>query len=149
SAAPCAESPRPGAALLPARRAYTAGPTTLIRRRIMSARRALIVFVVLFAILGGAIVLAALAVRSPMTGAPASTVLVWDVPSVLEEAEPPAGSGVFDLLRRDRPTVWMLSQAIRHAAEDDRVRAMVLHVDGIDWGWAKVAEIRSALRSFR
>jgi protease IV len=115
----------------------------------LSARRSLIVFIVLFAIMGGAIVLAALAVRSPMTGAPASTVLVWDVPSLLDEAEPPAGSGLFDLLRRDRPTVWMLSHAIRHAAEDDRVRAMVLHVDGIDWGWAKVDEIRSALRAFR
>jgi protease-4 len=115
----------------------------------MSARRALIVFLVLFAIMGGAIVLAALAVRSPMTGAPASTVLVFEVPSMIDEAEPPAGSGVFDLLRRDRPTVWQVSQAIRHAAEDDRVRAMVLHIDNVEWGWAKVGEIRAAVRAFR
>lgn len=115
----------------------------------MPARRAVIVFIVLFTILGGSILLLAVAARRTGVAMAAETVLVFDVPARLEEGGPPAGTGLFELLRRDRPTVWMLAQAIRRGAADDRVKALVLHVDGIGWGWAKVAEIRDAVSAFR
>jgi protease-4 len=115
----------------------------------MSARRAVVVFIVLFAILGAAVLLATLAIRQPASAVPASSVLVFNVPTSLDEADEPAGSGLFELVRRERPTVWLLSNGIRRAASDDRIKAMVLHVDDIEWGWAKVAEIRDAVLAFR
>jgi protease-4 len=115
----------------------------------MTARRAIVFLVVLFGVLGGAILVAALALRSPSPATPESTVLLFDVPGYLEEGAPPTSDGWLDLVRRDRPTVWMVSQGIRRAAEDDHIAALVLHVDGIDWGWAKVSEVRSAVLAFR
>jgi protease-4 len=114
----------------------------------MSGRRLALFIVVVVAVLGFAVLFAALAIRStPVT--PSSTVLVFDVPEELDEAQAPAGSGLFDLVRRERPTVWMLADGIRRAAGDAKVKALVMHIDGLDWGWAKVAEIRSAVMDFR
>jgi len=114
----------------------------------MSARRAVLVFVVLVGVLGTAVLLAALAMRGPTGSTPSETVLVFNVPERIDEAQPPAG-GLFDLVRRDRPTVWDVSHGIRHAAGDPHVVGLVLHIEGIDWGWAKVAEIRDAISAFR
>lgn len=114
----------------------------------MSARRAVLVFVVLFGVLGAAILVAVLAIRGPVQATPAATVLVFNVPGSLDEAQPPAG-GLFELLERDRPTVWELSHGLRHAASDPHVVALVLHIEDVDWGWAKVAEIRDAVSEFR
>ena len=115
----------------------------------MTARRVALFLVVMFMVLGGAVLLATLVVRSPEPSTPSSTVLVFDVPFSLEESQPPSGGSLIDLLRRDRPTVWMLAHGIREAASDSRVRALVLHIDGIDWGWAKLSEIRDAVLEFR
>jgi protease IV len=114
----------------------------------MSARRAVLVFVVLFAVLGAAVLIAALAMRGPNQSTQESTVLVFNVPEQLDEAVPPAG-GLLELAQRDRPTVWAFAHGIRRAASDPHVVALVLHIDGIDWGWAKVAEMRDAIAVFR
>lgn len=114
----------------------------------MSARRAVLVFVILFAILGGAVLFAALAVRGPARSTPESTVLIFSVPSQLDEAQPPAG-GLLEFVQRYRPTVWALAHGIRRAASDPHIVALVLHIDDIDWGWAKVSEIRDAVSDFR
>ena len=115
----------------------------------MSARRAVLFLIVLFGVLGAAVLFAALLMRRPSTSLPAATVLIFDVPSSLDESQPPAGINLLDLVRRERPTVWMLAHGIRTAAGDARVRALVLHIDPVDWGWAKVSEIRSAVMEFR
>lgn len=115
----------------------------------MSAHRAVIVFVVMLAVLGAAVLFAMFALRRPVSAASSSTLLVYDVPFLLEEADPPTGSGLFDLVRRERPTVWTIANGIRRAADDDRIEGLVLHIDGIEWGWAKVAEIRDAVAAFR
>ena len=114
----------------------------------MTARRVALFLVVLFCVLGGAVLLATLAVRRPAT-TPAATVLVFDVPLSLEEAQPPSEGSLVDLLRHEHPTVWMLAHGIREAATDTRVRALVLHIDQVEWGWAKVSEIREAVLDFR
>jgi protease-4 len=114
----------------------------------MSAHRAVIVFVVMLAILGAAVLFAMFAVRRPVAAARSSTLLVYDVPYLLEEADPPTGTGLLDLVRRQRPTVWTIVHGIRRAARDDRIEGLVLHIDGIEWGWAKVAEIRDAIADF-
>jgi len=114
----------------------------------MSARRVALFLVVLFSVLGMAVLLATLTVRRPAT-TPAATVLVFEVPTSLEEAQPPSGGSLIDLLRREHPTVWMLAHGIREAASDERVRALILHIDRMEWGWAKLSEIREAVVDFR
>ncbi|MEK7330766.1 MAG: signal peptide peptidase SppA [Candidatus Eisenbacteria bacterium] len=114
----------------------------------MSARRAVLVFVVLFGVLGVAVLIAALAVRGPARSIPAATVLIFNVPARLDEAQLPAG-GLLGIVQRDRPTVWALAHGIRHAASDPHVVALVLHIGGIEWGWAKISEIRDAVLEFR
>jgi protease-4 len=115
----------------------------------MTARRVALFLLVLFGVLGAAVLLATLAVRGPSSSLPAETVLVFEVPAELDEAQPPAAGSLIDLLRRERPTVWMLADGIRAAASDSRVQALVLHVDHLEWGWAKVGEIRAAVQEFR
>ncbi len=114
----------------------------------MSARRAVLFLIVLFGVLGGAVLLAALVLRRPSARLPAAAVVVFDVPATIEESDPPAGTGLVDLVRRERPTVWALAQGLRAAAADPRVRALVLHIDHVQWGWAKVSEIRAAIAEF-
>jgi protease-4 len=115
----------------------------------MSARRGVFFFLLLVAVLGGLVLLAALALRGPSTAIRPSTVLILDVPSELEESDLPYGSYRFGFLHPERPTLWSLIDGIRTAADDDRIEALVLHIDDIDWGWAKVAEVRDAVQSFR
>ena len=115
----------------------------------MSPRRAVLFLIVLFGVLGAAVMLAALALRGSASDVPAAAVLVFEVPATLEESQPPAGSSLLDMVRRERSTVWMLSNGIRVAATDPRIHALVLHIDGLDWGWAKLSEIRAAVLEFR
>jgi len=115
----------------------------------VSARRGLFVFVLLIALIGVAAVLYSLTSRIGGPAGPSTMVLDFDVPSRLEEGEPPFQPFLFAGLRSDRLTVWDVVHGVRRAATDDRVQALVLHVDGIDWGWAKIAEVRDALRAFR
>jgi protease-4 len=114
----------------------------------MSARRVVLVFVVLFGVLGAAVLIAALAVRGPARATPEATVLIFNVPARLDEAQPPA-SGLFEIVQRERPTVWDIAHGIRRAGQDPHVVALVLHIDEIEWGWAKVSEIRDAVSEFR
>src|SRR5262245_10088569 len=114
----------------------------------MSARRAIILVVVLLAVLGSAVLLATLALQGTARPLSEASVLVFDVPEQLDEASPP-GASLLDLVRRDRPTVWEIADGIRRAASDPHVKGLVLHIDEIEWGWAKVAEIRDAVSDFR
>jgi protease-4 len=114
----------------------------------MSARRVVLVLVVLFGVLGAAVLIAALAIQGPARSTPEATVLVFNVPAQLDEAQPPTSS-LFDVVQRDRPTVWAITRGIRHAASDRHVVALILHIDDIEWGWAKVSEIRDAVSAFR
>lgn len=114
----------------------------------MSARRIALFLVVLFGVLGAAVLITTLAMRRTISNTPSATVLVFDVPSSLEEAQAPSEGSFVDLLRRDHPTVWTLASGIREAATDSRVEALVLHIDEVDWGWAKVSEIREAIQDF-
>jgi protease-4 len=93
--------------------------------------------------------LAAYMLRRPATGGGSSSVLVFDVPYELEEGEPPPSGYTMDWFRPERPTLWRVVSGLRHAAKDEHVEGLVLHIDDIDWGWAKVAEVREALQAFR
>jgi protease-4 len=114
----------------------------------MATRRGVFVLVSLAVVLGSLVLLATLKMRRP--AAPGtSTVLVFEVPTRLEETEPPARPFPFGASRRDRSTVFDVVESITRAANDDHVAALVLHVGGLDWGWAKVAEVRDAILEFR
>ena len=115
----------------------------------MSARRRIVVSLTILAALISAFVIIPLACfgRRPAPSLP--VVLRFDVPSNLDEGEPPPRSFPFSALRVGEPTLYDVEHAIRHAATDDQVRAIVLHIDEVQWGWAKIAEVRAALHAFR
>lgn len=115
----------------------------------MSSRRSVIVLVVLLIVLGAAVLSAAIALRSSAPAALSPSVLVWQVPYVLEESSPPADAWSVEAFRPERPTVWDVVRTIDRAGRDGSVSALVVHLDGIGWGWGKVAEVRDALLRFR
>jgi protease-4 len=110
-------------------------------------RRAILITLLCIAV--GAIVLnVAIGVRRPMHAAIGPRVLVFDVPGEVDEGPPPP-TLTLDLLRRERPSFHELLFAMRNAAEDRSVTGVVLHVDGLDWGWARVHEMAAAVRAVR
>ncbi len=46
-------------------------------------------------------------------------------------------------------TLFGMTQAVRRAAEDDSVKALVLRCDGSSAGWAKAQEVRWAIEAFK
>lgn len=115
----------------------------------MSARRGVLVFVLLLIVLGTAAVLAALTLRRPLDSTSDSNVLVFDVPEYLDEGEAPDSPYAVDWLRPSRPLLWKVVSGLRQAAQDDHITALVLHIDSVDWGWAKISEVRDAIQAFR
>ncbi|MFN8586326.1 MAG: signal peptide peptidase SppA [Candidatus Eisenbacteria bacterium] len=115
----------------------------------MSFRRRAFVLVLLCVVLGAvALALVTRVRRSPKT--PASrALLVYDVPSSIEESQPSFGTFSLASFRPERPTLFDITAGLRRAAEDDHVRGLVLHVGDVEWGWARVAEFREALGEFR
>jgi len=113
-----------------------------------SARRALLLMV-LFVVLGAVLLQVTVMLRRPMhTSITSPRVLLFDVPSEVDEGPAPAALA-FDLLREDHPTFHDLLFAVYNAAEDRSVEGLVLHIGSIDWGWARVHEMSAALRAFR
>jgi protease-4 len=78
----------------------------------------------------------------------APRVLLFDVPAQVDEG-PASATLSFDFLRRERPSFHELLFAMHNAATDHSVSAVVLHVDGLDWGWARVYEMCDAVRAVR
>jgi protease-4 len=115
----------------------------------MSARRGVLVFLLLLVFLGAAAVFAALTLRHPLESVSDSSVLVFDVPEYLDEGEAPESPYAVDWFRPSRPLLWKVTFGLRQAAEDDRIAALVLHVGPVDWGWAKISEVRDAIAAFR
>jgi protease-4 len=110
-------------------------------------RRAILITLLCIAV--GAIVLnVVIGARRPIHAAIGPRMLVFDVPTEVDEGPPPP-TLTFDLLRRERPTFHELLFAMRNAAEDRSVTGVVLHVDALDWGWARVHEMTSAVRAVR
>src|SRR5512144_2948379 len=99
----------------------------------------LVVLLVAFGATGLALVSRA---HRPLRVAHSRVALVWDVPSDLDETPPTWGSFSLAAFRRERPSLWEVTSAIRAAANDGDVRSLVLHVGEVDWGWSRVAEMR-------
>ena len=115
----------------------------------MSARRGVLVLLILLGVIGAALLFAAFALRRPVTEGGAQ-VLVWNVPYDIEESEISERSGYsLDYFLPERPSLWEYVRAIRHAADDGGIESLVLHIDGLGWGWAKVEEVRDAVQAFR
>ncbi len=107
-----------------------------------------IVFVILVVVVGGVMgfvwrALSGLERHAPVAGG----VLVWRAEGELAE-EPPA-----TLLGRlrggSRPTLANTVLALRRAARDARIEALVIDLRGLDAGWAQLADLRSAVGEFR
>ena len=115
----------------------------------MSSRPRLLLLVVLLVLIGAAGL--ALTLRLHRTPRPSSSrvALIWDVPSELDDAPPSASAFSLAAFRHVRPSLWEVASGIRRAAGDNSVRALVLHVGEVQWGWARMAEVREALAAFR
>ena len=114
----------------------------------MSPRRRALLLTLLCLVVGVAMLSLAMSIRRPLHVTTAPRVLVFDVPSSVNEGPAPP-SPSFDFLRRQRPLFYDLLLAVRNAADDRSVAGLVLHIDGIDWGWARVYEMRDAVKAFR
>ena len=115
----------------------------------MPSRLRVLLLVVLLVILGATGLALVSRTQRPLRVSHSRVALVWDVPSDIDEAPPTVGSFSLAAFRRERPSLWEVTRAIREAADDDDVRALVLHVDDVAWGWGRVAEMRAALAAFR
>src|SRR5262245_37590167 len=106
----------------------------------MSSRRGVILLVLALATIGLMMVIFSGRMRH-RARATTSTVLVWDVPTAIDEDQPPSGPFLPGFWRRPRLTLFDALETIRAAADDDQVKSLVLHIRGIDWGWAKIEEM--------
>jgi protease-4 len=115
----------------------------------MSSRPRLLLLVVLLVLIGAAGLVLTLSRHRTMRPSLSRAALVWDVPGDLADA--PSSASTFSLaaFRRVRPSLWEVTSAIRSAAADKSIRALVLHVGEVQWGWARAAEVREALATFR
>ena len=116
----------------------------------MSARRGVLAFVLAVVLLGFVVLVVAINLRWPSVGRPSEpVVLVFQLPETLEEGPPPPRAFPWAGRRRERLTLYDVLRGLRAAAADDRVAGLVLHIDSMDWGWAKVGEVRDAVLRFR
>jgi protease-4 len=115
----------------------------------MSSRLRVLLLVFVLVVAGAVSLALVLALRQTGHVTHERTALVYEVPGEIEETPPRYGRFVLGALRPDRPSLFEVSTAIRKASKDDDVRALVLHVGGVDWGWARIAEMRDALATFR
>ncbi len=83
-------------------------------------------------------------------GVPSEVALVLELEGGIPEQMDPDLSGFF--MGRDAGSpvsLYAMTEAIRKAAGDDRVEALVLHCDGSSAGWAKAQELRWAILDFK
>lgn len=115
----------------------------------MASRRRVLGLVVVLLVLGAVALAAVSRMRRPLHVAVEPRSLVYDVPTDIDEA--PASYLPFSLasFRREQPSLREICAAIGRAADDRAVEALVLHVGEVEWGWARVAEFREAVRAFR
>ena len=71
--------------------------------------------------------------------------LSGDIPEYIDQELP--NFLAFD--QPDQAALFDQIRAIRRAAEDDRIKALVLRCDGSSSGWAKAQELRWAVQSFK
>lgn len=115
----------------------------------MSSRRRVLGLVLLLVLLGAVSLAAVYRLRRPLHVGIEKHVLVYDVPSDVEEAPPAFSAFSLSALRPERPSLLDITDAIRRAASDRQVSALSLHVGEVQWGWAKIAELRDALHEFQ
>jgi len=115
----------------------------------MTSRRSVWLLMIALSLAGVVVFFAAMSLRETQTQPTSATVLVWDVPDELSEGALPHRPFSVGWWRRTRPTVLDVVRALDRAAHDDRVRALVLHVGDLDWGWGRLAEVRDAVTRLR
>jgi len=115
----------------------------------MGSRRSVLGLIIVLVVLGAVGLAAVGRMRRPLRVPVEHQVLVYDVPSGIDEARPPYLPFSLASFRRDQPSLREICAALERAADDHSIDALVLHVGQVDWGWARVAEFRDALREFR
>lgn len=115
----------------------------------MSSRSRAFLLVVLSVVIGATCLALVRHWRKAPSSPTSRALLVYEVPSSIDESRPDWSSFSLGAFRPERPTLFEITAGVRRAAGDDRVRGLVLHVGEVEWGWARVAELRDALAEFR
>jgi protease-4 len=113
------------------------------------SRRVSLVWIFVLVALAGAIGVLLVGQRLGQRGwqAEPNTTLVLELSGFIPEDIPPASRGQF-LLDEDR-TLWDLVHGIDDAARDPNVSALLVKLEPLDVGWAKLDELRDAFGRFR
>jgi protease IV len=114
----------------------------------MPSRRGVWIFLLLFTLLGTAVLFAAWSLRTP-SEAPTDVVLVYEMPIQMDESEAPSRGFLSAWSGPRGPFLGDIVAGLDRAAHDDRVRGLALEIDLLDWGWAKSSELRDAVQAFR
>ncbi|MBZ5634099.1 MAG: hypothetical protein LAO55_13340 [Acidobacteriia bacterium] len=109
----------------------------------MRTRRRYLVLLIVVALI--AVLVARSWLRGPTIKA--GSYLVLEVDGAYEEAPPPDLMG--RLLRRRERTLIELVTMIRKAQVDERIKGVIARIGPLDTGWAKVQDMRDALRAFK
>lgn len=115
----------------------------------MASRRRVLGTIVLVMVLGAVALAVVGRLRKPLRVPTEHQMLVYDVPSDIDEAPAPYLPFSLASFRRDQLSLREVCAGIARAADDGAVDALVLHVGEVDWGWARIAEFRDALGRFR
>jgi protease-4 len=118
-------------------------------RRRSSATRVLVVLTVLALLLAIGSVATLWYVMRHLRHAEVGKGTFLHVPIAGELSDAPAEGGLFQDPEDLPPTVGELAQAIREAADDDRITGLYLDLDVASGGWASYQELRSAVDAFR
>ncbi len=92
----------------------------------MASRRKALGLVVLLVLLGTVTLIAVSRLRQPLRVTPEHQLLVFEVPTEIEEVPPSLLPLSLDAFRREQPTLRDVCEGIRRASGDDAIRALVL-----------------------
>lgn len=115
----------------------------------MASRRGVLGLIVVLVVLGAVALGLVTRLRRPLRVTTEQRMLVFDVPSDIDEAPAPYLPLSLASFRREEPSLREVCAGILRAADDRGIDALVLNVGDVAWGWARIAEFRDALRVFQ
>jgi protease IV len=108
----------------------------------------IVVGMLLASLTGIIIVFSMIRLAEPRVSVPQAATLVLRLDGDLPET-PPVTMPFAALEARTPQTVYSVWEALRKAAVDERVKAVVLMPQGLSAGWAKLDELRTAVENFK
>lgn len=61
----------------------------------------------------------------------------------------PPNNPFLQIFSQQGTSLWQLRQVFRRAAEDERIKAVLLEIHPLGWSWAQIEELRGQIKAFR